>query len=475
MDFDLLFDYLERNIYSKRSLVLFCFLFPVISSLALDILKLSLNNFYWWITVAIVDVIWVIFWIAHRNKYPKVTKGKIGVVLAIETENNLIRTKVYKDFVNHFNKLILENGLANYIQLIELNEYQSSILSNVLIKHSEYLSQFRRDGYFDKTSRPQDLEKMQGKIGGHFYIWGKIRKRLDKESKYFLDIDGLVRHIGIGVEKHKLVTNNFLEAWFKRIEFSEIFELKGFEISAELVFLVAKYIVGVAALVSHDPLLALTLHSKLKGELADILTKFNPPPQNLITISKKLDSFIAEENSLLATWYIRNGRPDLCDKYIQDSFAAKAENYSGYILKALRGFQEGNIKESFDYVMKAKKIAVNNQIWRYDLAFLYMWADDYKKGLAEYKKIAEKTFAGEVITVSEIIDFQKKLLTTNPKFAVSYFILGFLYYKKLSNLPNALENFETFMAETKKIPAFKNLREVTQSYLSEISKGMSLK
>lgn len=473
-EIDFYFDYLERNIYSKRSLILFLLVIPSLLYFLLSLFRIKVSDLVWWIVLSIAELAWILFWFYFRSKYPKVDKGKVGIVLAINTEKELDRTKVYRDFVEHFKSLMAQHSMSGIFQLVELNEYQSTVASGLLAKHSEYLTQFRKDGHFDKKSRPQDWERVQNKIGGHFFIWGKIRKRLDKNSKYIFDIDGLVTHKRIDVNKHKLVTNDFIESWFKRIAFSEIFELKGFEVSAELVFLVVKYVIGVAALVSNDPILSLELHTGLKSELTQAISKFDKPPNNLLLIQKKLDALIAEENSLIATWYIRNNQPDQCDKYLLASFDAKQDNYAGYILQALRCFQKGDIKGSFSNVEKARKIAKNNQIWRYDLAFLQMWTKDYGASIRTYKKITDNDYAGEQITVDEIINFLTNLLKTNPEFKPAEYILGLLFYKKVNNLPFALEHFEKFKESIVNESEYNKLLSVTLSYLGEIKKEMGI-
>ena len=472
-EIDFYIGYLERNIYSKRALIIGLLFFPTILILIITLLKLSIAGWYWIAAVIVVDILWFMFWLWTRNKYPKVSDNKVGIVLAIETEKDLERNKVYRDFVIHFSKLINDAGFSDIFEIVDLNEYQSSVTSKLLSENSQSLIQFRKDGVFKDLTKRNKWESHQKKIGGHLYIWGKIRRRMDKESKYIFDIDGLVVHKPLKVGAHKIITKDFIESWFKRIAFSDVFELTGFEISAELVFVISKYIIGLASLISGDPVLALKLHSGLRTEFEVINKKYNPVPPNLLKIRSKLDALIAEENILIANWYLRNNQIQLADKYLTDSFSVKQDNYGAYIFSALRKFQNNDIGGCLDDVMKAKKIAVNNQVWRYDYAFLLMWKGNYERGLNQYKKIAENTYPGEDVTVSEICVFQQGLLK-NKKWIPALFILGFIMYKKLDNLPQSLQYFEKFIEESQKISEFVSLIRVTQSYLSDIKREMQL-
>lgn len=472
-ELDFYIDYLERNIYSKRALTVGLLLFPTILILITTLLKVSITGWYWIITVTVVDALWFIFWLWTRSKYPKVSENKVGIVLAIETEKDLERNKVYRDFVVHLSKLINETEFSDIFEIVDLNEYQSSVTSKLLSVHSQSLVQFRKDGVFNDLEKRNKWEAYQKKIGGHLYIWGKIRKRMDKESKYIFDIDGLVVHKPLKVGAHKIIAKDFIESWFKRIAFSDVFELTGFEISAELIFVISKYIIGLASLISGDPVLALKLHTGLRTEFEAINAKYNPVPPNLLKIRSKLDALIAEENILIANWYLRNNQIKLADKYLTDSFSAQQVNYGAYVFSALRKFQNNDIAGCLGDIMKAKKIAENNQIWRYDYAFLLMWKGNFDRALNQYKKLAENTYPGEDVTISEICMFQQDLLK-NRKWIPALFILGFIMYKKLDNLPQAFQYFEKFIADSSKVPEFARLVQVTESYLSDIKKEMQL-
>lgn len=472
-EIDYYFGYLERNIYSKRALVVGLLFFPSTLLLTTAILKINITGWYWIIAIVVIDIVWLLFWLWNRSKYPKVLNHKVGIVFAIETEKDFERNKLYRDFIVHFHKLINDAGFSDIFEIVDLNEYQSSVTSKLLSEHSQSLIQFRKDGVFKDLAKRNKWESHQKKIGGHLYIWGKIRKRMDKESKYIFDIDGLVVHKPLKVGVHKIITKDFIESWFKRIAFSDVFELTGFEISAELVFVISKYIIGLASLISGDPVLALKLHTGLRTEFEVINKKYTPIPPNLLKIRSKLDALIAEENILIANWYLRNNQITQADKYLTDSFSVKQDNYGAYIFSALRKFQNNDFAGCLDDVMKAKKIAVNNQIWRYDYAFLLMWKGNYERGLNQYKKLAERTYPGEDVTVSEICIFQQGLLK-NKKWIPALFILGFIMYKKLDNLPQSLQYFEKFIAESLKVSESARLVQVAQSYLSDIKKEMQL-
>ena len=177
------------------------------------------------------------------------------------------------------------------------------------------------------------------------------------------------------------------------------------------------------------------LHSKLETEIKNIKSK----PPHIQHIEKSLSTLIPYEYNLLSIIFLNRGNSKLSEDYVQKSFRRIPDNYSGLITMSLIQFKiKNDPKQALISVRKAKKAAGIDGTWRYNEAFLLMYLERFDEALALYKDIERIEFPGEDRVLSEVLDFNKSIITGSPRFYQSYFILGFLYLKKKGNYPKRL-------------------------------------
>jgi len=211
---------------------------------------------------------WFDFWFYKKNILPKNSKHKIGLVICINAENDKQKIRIKNDFTGRLYKLILENNLGKIVNIILLNSYQAERVSKVLAQYVE-----NRHG----KEELKNWTSIQKSMRSHFFIYGNIKERQDIGNKYYLDLEALVVHAPVNVPVKKQIKKEFLSVWYKQISFQEKIEFKGFEFTADSIFVAVEYIVGIAALVSGDIELALKLHNKLNNN--PYFQKFTPLPQ----------------------------------------------------------------------------------------------------------------------------------------------------------------------------------------------------
>ncbi len=88
--------------------------------------------------------------------------------------------------------------------------------------------------------------------------------------------------------------------------------------------------------------------------------------------------------------------------------------------------------------------------------------------------IADICRVGEENTLIEIYEFNEKILKKEPKKIQSYFIIGFLKYKKESNYPDALVYLEKFISASASQNKYQILRDKAEEYQRELKKKMNL-
>jgi len=423
-----------------------------------------------------ICILWSILWIYLRNYFPKKKKDKMGVVIAIKTENKKQKRLIKNDFTEGVKKLLRKNNLLSLFHFIVLQNYKANkaedILRDYLDRKSEYI---RKDIFkdFHETVENEKYEKLNKKINGHFYVWGTIKKRQDVQPKYFIMLDALVVHRPVQLKTSNQIVNEFLTIFPKEISFYEKLEFKGFELASSYIFMAIRYITGIAALVSGDIFVAYNLHCGLQNEI----DRHRPTPPNLEVISKKLKQLLCQE-LLQQARYFYHIRHDL-DKFkklLAEAEKINEKDYSILVFNSIVAFQhERNPLKSLQYLKKARRVSGDDYTWLYNKAFIYMYLEKFEYGLKDYKRLRGLTFKGEESIVDQCIKFNNELIQNEPDKKQSLFILGYLNYTKRNHLPLALDNFEKFIEETKNETKYEFLHIRAVTYTEEIKNEMGLK
>ena len=454
--------YILENLPKKRAL--FLGFFVLLSSfLLLDnfIEKICSDPLYRFLVYLLVFIEWFIFWFYKKKVLPKNSKSKIGLVIGINAENDKQKIRIKNDFTGRLDKLILENNLGKIVNIILLNSYQAERVSKVL------------DQYVKNKHGKEELKNwnsIQKTMRSHFFIYGNIKERQDMENKYFLDLEALVAHAPVSVLTEKQIKKEFLSVWYKQISFLEKIEFKGFEFTADSIFVAVEYIVGIAALVSGDIELALKLHNNLNNN--PYFQRIAPLPPNLKHVKEELKNLRVEENYLMAFYYYQKDNYLECKKYLSQSLSIE-QSYEALLLSAIVEFYyENNPEKALNTIYESKKLAKNNGTWRYSEGFLLMYLEKYDKAVKVYKKIVENSYPDEESTLKEIYIFIEKILKNNPEKIQLYFVLGYIKYKKDSNYPEAYDYFEKFLSKANNKYDF--LIEKAKSYKAELEQKMKI-
>ena len=427
MDLEKLLYIAEEKMPQIKTLILG--LFIVLGAIvAMDNLVVDFANFVGFkirpFLYPILLILWVGYWAFNKFHLPRNKKNKVGIVIAIYSENETERQKLKADFISKLKKDLQQEGILNFSEVIFLKNHFSN-----QIKESD--------------NPRTELETINKKIKAHFYVWGDVKKRPDGDEgeKYFINFQGYVVHKPISQNLSQVISIDFSKVLPKEVNFLEKRSFKGFEASATIVHLAAKYIIGIAAFVSQDPQLALKLHNGLK----DQFNAFRPLPPHLQDIRNRIPLLISDEMLWIAKWHFENNRIDEMKLFLEKSLSENNNNYGAWLFKAIIDFiVDKNIDEALKSVKKAEQYAKNTFEWRYSKAFLYFWKEDYQNALKLCQKIKQQSYLTEQITLEEVRKFNVNLLSdTNPKTQL-YFWIGFLSYFKRNKLGDALQDFENF-------------------------------
>lgn len=401
----------------------------------------------------ILLILWIGYWVFNKFYLPVNKKNKVGIVIAIYSEGEIERKKLKADFISKLKKDLQEEGILNF--------------SNVIFLKNNFSEQIK-----DSENPRLKLEAINKKIKAHFYVWGDIKKRPDgnEGEKYFINFQGYVIHKPIPQNLSQVISIDFSKVLPKEVNFLEKRSFKGFEASATIVHLAAKYIIGIAAFVSQDPQLALKLHNGLK----DQFNAFRPLPPHLQDIRNRIPLLISDEILWISKWHYENNRIDEAKTFLAKSIAENINNYGAWLFKAIIDFMiDKNTDEALRSVKRAEQYAKNSFEWRYSKAFLYFWKEDYQNALKTCQKIKQQSYLVEPITLNEVRTFNLSLLSGNESKAQLYFWIGFLSYFKRNNLVDALQDLENF--ERLADNTMNELRQKSSAYLLEIKRKMNIK
>lgn len=392
---------------------------------------------------------WVLVWLNNRFVYPKNVIGKVGIVVAIYAESETERNRLKADFVRKLKEMFSEENISELAEIIFLkNHFAEQIV--------------------DSNSPKKEIEQINQKIGAHLYIWGDIKKRLNGESGdvYSLAFHGYVVHKPITMELSSDLAKDFSSILPREINFSER-EFKGFEVSAKMIHLAIKYIIGLAAFVSQDPQLAFTLHNGLQEKF----NLYRPLPVHIQRIRDRIPILLSEEALWISKWHYTNMRVEDAKSYLSVALKNNNQNYGMWLMKSILDFNDGNISAALKSINSAKKSPNANVTWRYNEAFLFFWTGKYDKAILACDKLKKISYIEESLLCKEVREFNLNILQTDKEHPQVYYWIGYLSYFKENNLCNALEDFENFHRfadETMNI-----LKAKSEVYLREIRQKMS--
>lgn len=471
----------EKNFYTLKGLFVGILLILLTIILPIDnFLEKGVSTFkIRCIIYLVILFVWSIVWLCLREYLPKNSEGKIGLLLAIITENNKQKARIKDDLMFGINKLLKEHSLHETVTVMTLEDFKAikvtSILQKYILKREEFNSTSaipsnEVDEKFMKTREYKKLVKLTRKANCHFYLWGNIKERKDIQNNYYFHLDALVIHKPLSKEPATMLKREFSYILPHEITFPELLEVKGFELASNLIFIASMYITGLVAALSGDASTALKLHYTLQQEL----NKFRPLPPNLVIVSKNLRNFIILELLKRARELFNKKEAIKVKKLLDEAEALDNENYDVLVFISLFEFDiERDIKKALEYLKKASEVHTIDYTWLYNRAFIFMYIEEYEKGLNDYKRLKQITFPNEFRIIDECIDYNKNLYESELEKYPLLFNIGYLYYYKKNDLEKALYYFELFKGKACSNEKYSYLCTRVETYVNEIKNKLS--
>lgn len=352
---------------------------------------------------------------------------KIWIIVAIDDKNDYEWFTLKYDFIN------------------SLNENLDNTKFKIIILPKVYLNEI----YKDKNNLNWDfIKKINKKIKWHYFIGWKVEKVKDWWLRCYLRTNAMVFHKNIPKNVQTELSTDFNNLYPRDISFEENWYKTWIDFSWEYSSIVARYMIGVAFLISNNPFWAIELHRKLHFELEKvkknekIKSTFNEKYVEHIWEKIKIIQF--HELRLLVNFFYRKKDNINWINYLNEwSELSDFYNFIDWNLLAQQWIYEFLVNKD---ILKSRKLIkrsscfTSDKTHKYSLIFLDLYDREYRLAKNRMKDILKKKqFRLEKISVEEVIYFMDDVIIEfNDRFEFLYW-QSLLYYKKLRNIPMAYE------------------------------------
>lgn len=467
--------YTPRGLFAGIGLLFFAIISGIDSFLEKGVSSLKIRT----IIYLLFLIIWVVIWWYARDHYPKNPKGKVGLLLAISTENDKQKIRIKNDLAEGIKKLLVQHSLSHMVNIIILEDFKANKVSEIVQKYSikkgkvehNYidLDTIEKERKLKDTKEYRDFIKLNRKLNCNFYVWGKIKERQDIENKYFIDLEALVLHKPLEKKPAETIKKEFVSIFPKEVSFPEKIEVKGFELTSDMIFIAAMYITGKAVFLSGDPFTAYELHRNLQKRI----NKFLPLP-NLQNMADNLKRLLIAELVLKAETAYRSGDSASAKKFLDEAELIDSKNYDLLVSQSYFVFNEyKDVTKALDYLQKASEVGSEDYTWLYNRAFIYMYIGEFEKAIKDYKKLSGIKFLSEPKIVDECIEYIRNLIEKEQDKYQLLFAISYLYHHKKGDLDNALKYYNTFKEKACSDGKYEYLCVRADTFINEIQKKLS--
>jgi tetratricopeptide (TPR) repeat protein len=399
-----------------------------------------------WIEVVLIVaamILVVVGWVI-TTRIPETPPNKIGILVAIDCESKMERQRLKSDFVNALREAMIRRNHQQYV-VLELSEYHSRMIHS----HEEAMR------YLKQTA-------------SHLMVYGQCKVRAHQNRPtYVLELNASVRHAPIPIEISRQFSKDMDLAFPRKALIPKAEELRGFELTRELVGLASRYILGIASLISGNPVSAFDLHYGVWTELRknEEEGKSWPGPKQL---TARVASLLVEDALVSANLRFTKKPPNYLDdmkNFLDVAQEIHPNHYGGHLLRGIHFFLSSrDVERAKGEIKKAKN--ERDSTWLWSSAFL----DAYDGRLEEAHKTYQRAFRGLVTddTPLQVETFIVDVVNLEPDKIQLWYCLGMINYFYKEDLPSALRDFRSFCEKAEHLNRFNKSVEFAKKYIEEI-------
>ena len=390
--------------------------------------------------MALVIIGWFV-----STRLPEAPADRIGILIAIDCETKKERQRLKADFVKALQDEMMRGNHQQFV-VHELSEFRSQ-----------------------KIGSHEDAAPLLRQTGCHLMVYGRCKVRIHKNHPtYILDLNASVRHAPIAPDVSRQFSEDIDLAFPRRALIRETEELLGFELARDLVGVASRFILGIACLVSDNPVSAFDLHYGVWNDLKkkeEEAVGF-PVPRLIGRVASLLVIEGLQAADLLFTKKPPNYLADML-RFLDVAKDIDPSNYNGHLLKGIYLFLSSRDIES---ARKEIKKAENSRdaAWLWSSAFL----EAYDGRLEEAHKIYQRAFRSPVPdnTALQVETFVIDVLNLEPDKIQLWYCLGMINYLYKRDKESARKDFLKFCEQAESSGKFQKSVEFAKKYLVELEK-----
>lgn len=374
----------------------------------------------------ILGVFFVGIWYwSHR--IPKTKKGKIGLIIAITSEEESDSKQISWDFVRSIQEILEDVKEFAPFEVIELPKFHAQ-----------------------KIIDPESAKKYVAACNGRFLVFGQAKRRkIASKEHHVLKLRGLVVHNPIPMDNSNAFAHEMNDVLPTNIGINCENDLKEFELTSLWFSESGKFIIGTAALLSGDYSLAQFLLEDLNGKSSELRKhKKAPGISKLLSLipGRLADIYLATSRREFLSWrenrdiaHLENAKK-YCDMY--DKIIPNTLNHK--LISAIWAFVNGrNIESAKNLLNSCKARFIQDSIWRFGVAFLEAYSGNLAKAEEQYN--AGITLLSGHELPFEVEEFIEWVLQEEPNKYQLYYCLGIINEKAKNDLEAAKKDFLRFL------------------------------
>jgi tetratricopeptide (TPR) repeat protein len=375
-----------------------------------------------WIVASVTAIVVLIVW-EMTNRVPRVQKKKNGIVIAIVADNDEQAVQIRKDFLAHLSGLIQADEQSTNLRLLVVPKFVA-----------------------ERVERDDQAVALLNKTRGVFMLYGTARKRkISGADSHLLELRGVVRHQPITPHIQAQLQGEFVSVLPSSVQFPVDNDVFAFAFTSDWAEIVARYMIGLAAMVSgylpYAETLLLYVEARLAGRsLVGPMRKLRyRVPQRLMELYKLwLDAlnqayFMKRERFVLET----------AETVVNKVLARDPANYNALLFSAICLFVlHRDTSGAMTAVLKCRKFP--DVTWRYSHAFLLAYQGRMKEARDEYKIACRARSQDRTLRI-QCEEFIQLVLHEEPNKAQLHFASALINEYAKSDTEGAKRDYKAFL------------------------------
>jgi hypothetical protein len=379
-----------------------------------------------WSFVGAAFVIPCVVWLV-TNRVAPVPRGKVGVALAITCDDEKHDRQVRADFIMKLQELLTRDPQSANFHLIVLPRHRA-----------------------ERVVALPDANHESAKLRAHFMLYGTVRRRVIRgRESHVIAFEGVVRHALVPASVQNDLASDFTNVLPRRVTLAADSDVFAFEATAEWADVSARYIIGLAALISGDVAYAERLFLDVERRMAS----GRPGIEPLRQISNRLPERF---RTLYDAWlrHLTDGYTmtrersylERADQVATKLLARDPRHPGAKLMKAIAEFSlRRNIAAARDLVSRAR--LTGDATWRYSLAFLDAYEGNLDAAEAEYQR-AFKGPLNDVTVPVQCEEFIAGVIQEEPNRVQLHYCSGLINYYAKRDCTGATRDFMAFLSAT---------------------------